>query len=460
VTKNRALKSRIINRLVESNLIRPNDKIIVALSGGLDSMFLLYMLIELQKIWDIELVIGHVNHNIRPNSIHDEKFVAKQGKKLNIPVIVKQLNFDDKKLCESTEEWARNNRYAQLELIRKKNNFDKIATGHHSNDQIETVLQRISEKSGIGGLRGIHKQHGSIIRPILTIAKADIEKVVNDLQIKYVEDETNKNLLVPRNYFRHQIIPQWESLYPNLGKSIQSICESAVKNQSVIDYFIEKLENKIVTEDKDTSSNNVIKRINLSSFEKLPGTIKVLLVRQILGKYPWRKYQWNEIDKILKSAKVGKVYSFDDFEILKDRQDWIIRYKFKVNLKPINVRLNNAVHCGIYVVRVRKVKKSLFIDDPNIEIISGDKIVNNKLVLRSWQNGDMFKPLGMHGKKKISDFLTDEKINKFDKENQLVLTANDEIIWLCGRRISETVKITKDTKHYLELSMNTNVGEI
>jgi tRNA(Ile)-lysidine synthase len=389
VTKNRALKSRIINHLVESNLIKQNDKIVVAVSGGMDSMFLLYMLIELRKIWDIELVIGHVNHNIRLNSIHDEKFVVKRGRKFKIPVIVKQLNYDDKKSSESTEAWARNNRYAQLELIRKENNYDKVATGHHSNDQIETILQRISEKSGIGGLKGIHKQRGTIIRPILTISKADIERVVNDLQIKYVDDETNKNLVIPRNYFRHQIIPQWESLYPNLGKSIQSICESAVENQSVIDYFIEKL---------------------------------------------------------------------DDFEILKDRQDWIIRYKFKVNLQPINVRLNDAVHCGVYVFKVRKVKKYLFTDNPNIEIINGDEIVNNKLVLRPWQNGDTFKPLGMQGKKKISDFLTDEKINQFEKENQLVLTANDEIIWLCGRRISDTVKITKDTKHFLELSMNANVG--
>jgi tRNA(Ile)-lysidine synthase len=416
------------------------------------------MLIELRKIWDIELIIGHVNHNIRPNSIHDEKFVVEQGSKLKIPVIVKQLNYDHKKSSESTEAWARNNRYTQLELIRKENNYDKIATGHHSNDQIETILQRISEKSGIGGLKGIHKQRGRVIRPILTIAKADIEKVVNDLQIKYVDDETNKNLGIPRNYFRHKIILPWKSLYPNLGKSIQSICESAVENQSVIDYFIEKLENKIVTEDKDALSNKVIKRINLSSFEKLPVTVKVLLIRHILGKYPWRKYQWNEIDKIIKSAKVGKVYNFDDFEILKDRQDWIIRYKFDVNLKPINVRLNDAVRCGMHVIKVRKVKKCLLTDDPNIEIINGDEIATNKLVLRSWQNGDAFKPLGMQGKKKISDFLTDEKINQFDKENQLVLTANDEIIWLCGRRISDTVKITKDTKHYLELSMNTKVG--
>ncbi len=458
MTQDRELKSRIINHLVRSNLIKPNDKIVVAVSGGMDSMFLLYMLVELQKIWDIELTIGHINHNIRSNSIVDEKFVIGCGEKLKIPVLVKQLDYNEKKTGESSEAWARNNRYTQLELIRKELNYDKIATGHHSNDQIETILQRISEKSGIGGFKGIHKQHSKIIRPILTISKADIEKIVNDLQIKFVEDETNKNLDIPRNYFRHQVIPQWESYYPNLGNSIQSICESAVENQSVIDYFMEDLESKIVTDDKDISSNKLIRRIKLSSFEKLPEPVKILLIRHILGKYPWRKYQWNEIAQILRSAKVGKVYSFDDFEILKDRQDWLIHHKLKVNLKPINIQLNAVARCGELVFKIRKVYSYSISDIPNVEIIDGGSVINKKLMLRLWRAGDVFQPLGMLGKKKLSDFLTDEKVNQFDKENQLVLTADDEIIWLCGRRISETVKINRDTKDYLELSIMTKVG--
>jgi tRNA(Ile)-lysidine synthase len=427
-------------------------------SGGMDSMFLLFILIELQKIWDIELVVGHVNHNIRSNSYVDANFVIDQGKKLEIPVIVKQLNYDDKKSGESTEAWARENRYAQLDLIRKELNYNKIATGHHSNDQIETILQRISEKSGIGGLRGIHKQYHSIIRPILLISKSEIEKIVNDLQIKYMEDETNSNLEIPRNYFRHQIIPKWEMLNPNLGESIQSICESATENQSVIDYFMEELENKIVTEEKDLSSNKLIKRINLNSFEKLQEPVKILLIRHMLGKYPWRKYHWNEIAQIIKSAKVGKIYSFDDFEILKDRQDWIIRHKFNVSLNPIIVQFNTAVQCGEFVFNIRDVKKYTITDSKNVEIIDRNSIINKRLMLRTWRDGDIFQPLGMKGKKKISDFLTDSKVSQFAKENQLVLTADGKIIWLCGRRLSETVKINRDTKDYLELSIKTNVG--
>ena len=399
MTKGREYKSRFINHLVQSNLIELIDKIVVAVSGGMDSMFLLHMLIEIQKELEIELVIGHVNHNIRPNSINDEKFVIAQGKKLNIPVIVKQLNFHEKKPSESTEAWARDNRYMELELIRKDINFDKIATGHHSNDQIETVCQRISEKSGIGGLRGIHSQRGKVIRPILTIPKSDINKSVSDLQIDYIEDETNKKLENKRNYFRHKIIPQWEAVYPDLGESIQSICDSADNNQKIINYFIEVLMNEIVTDNEDSSSDMIIKRINLSEFEDLSDSVKILLIKYILGKKPWRRNQWNEIEKIIKSAKVGKVYNFGDFELLKDRQEWIIRHKLKVNLKPINVRLNESVKLGDIVFLIREVKNRSITENQNYEIINGDRIINRELVLRLWLDGDSFQPLGMIGKK-------------------------------------------------------------
>ncbi len=456
--KNRVSTSGIVNYLIDSNLIKPNDKIIVAVSGGMDSMFLLYMLIELWKSLNLKLTISHINHNIRNNSNRDEQFVVEQGHTLGIPVVVKHLDYSRKKLGNSTEAWARKNRYYELESIRKELNYDKIATGHHSNDQIETILQRISEKSGIGGLRGIHKEYDRIIRPILTILKIEIEKVVSDLNIPYVEDETNNNLGNPRNYFRHKIIPQWESFYPDLGKSIQEICESAKVNQSIMEYFIQKLVDEMVREENDSNTNNRIKKINLNSFQKLPDKVKISFFAYILDSSLWRKHKWNEIENIIKSAKIGKIYNWDEFEILKDRQDWIIRHKFSVNLEPIFIQLDVPVTHGKIIFLAKRVSKYSDNDNSMVEIIDADLIVNKNLVLRTWEEGDVFQPLGMNGNKKLSDFLTDEKVNRFNKLEQLVLTANDEIIWVCGYRISETVKINKDTKHYLELSIKRNVG--
>lgn len=455
---NRVSISRIVNYLYKSDLINPNEKIVVSVSGGMDSMFLLYILIELQKSLNLKLTIGHINHNIRTNSKRDEQFVVEQGHTLGIPVVAKHLDYSKKTPGESTEAWARENRYYELESIRKELNYDKIATGHHSNDQIETILQRISEKSGIGGLRGIYKQYNRIIRPILTISKVEIEKVVSDLSIQYVEDETNNNLGNPRNYFRHKIIPQWESFYPDLGKSIQEICESSNINQSIMEYFFQKLAMEIVTEENYSYTNNRIKKINLSNFTKLPDEVKIQFFAYILGSSLWRKHQWNEIENIIKSAKTGKIYNLDKFEILKDRQDWIIRHKFKVNLEPVMIQFDTPVNFGRIEFIAKKVSNYFTKDDPMVEIIDADSIVNKNLVLRTWSDGDIFQPLGMNGSKKISDFLTDEKVDQFNKLEQLVLTADDEIIWVCGQRISETVKINKGTKHYLELSIKRNVG--
>ena len=456
--KNRALTTGVVNYLIESNLVKLNDKIVVAVSGGMDSMFLLYMLIELQKSLNLKLIIGHVNHNIRNNAKRDEQFVVEQGYTLGVPVLAKQLDYSSKKLGTSTEAWARENRYYELESIRKELNYNKIATGHHSNDQIETILQRITEKSGIGGLRGIHKHYNGIIRPILSISKAEIEKVVIDLNIPYVEDETNNNLENPRNYFRHKIIPQWESFYPDLGKSIQEICESANVNQFIMEFFFQNLVDEMVTEENDSHTNNRIKKININSFQKLPYKVKISFFAYTLGSSLWRKHQWNEIENIIKSAKTGKIYSWDEFEILKDRQDWIIRHKLKVNLEPIFIQLDVPVNYGTIKFVAKEVSQYSNNDNPMVEIIDADSIVNKNLVLRTWSDGDVFQPLGMNGSKKISDFLTDKKVNRFNKLEQLVLTANDEIIWVCGHRISETVKINKHTKHYLELSIKRNVG--
>ncbi len=457
MTKNRESKSRYIDLLIESKLISSNDKLIVAVSGGMDSMFLLNILIELQKKLKVELVIGHVNHKIRPSSKNDEYFVIEQGKLFGVPVIVKQLNYSEKKSGESTEAWARDSRYSQLEIIRKNLDFDKIVTGHHANDQIETILQRISEKAGIGGFRGIHSRYGRVIRPMLKVSKTEIVNFVKESNIKYIDDETNRDLGITRNYFRHKIIPRWESRYPDLGESIQAICDNATTNKAVINYFLEQLTIEIITEGIDDKKNQVY-NIKCSELDKLPKAIKILLFRHILGRSPWRKYKWNDIENIIESAKPGKIYSFDKYEILKDRQDWIIRNKLNVAFDPIIIDFNKTVLVDNYLMQVRRVNNFSFEDNSNTEFIAEDVIANKKLILRLWQDGDTFLPLGMQGRKSISNFLIDEKVNQFDKDNQLVLTADDEIIWICGRRISDLVKITKDTKQYLELSIRTNVG--
>jgi len=447
------LKFRFISYINNNELILPKEKVLIAVSGGMDSMFLLYTLIEMKDELNIDIAIGHINHNIRSNSDIDEIFVIEQGKELGIPVYIKHLDFSAKGDSENTEAWARNNRYEQLELIREDIGFDKIATGHHSNDQVETILQRISEKSGINGLRGIHKQVRNVIRPLLSISKKEIEQAVNELNIKFIEDETNQDIQLKRNYFRHQVIPKWEELVPNLGESFQSIRESVEKNNSILNYFFKELGNRIVKID-DSS----IFKIDSKQFEKLPLYVKISFFGYLLNGSSWRRHKWNELERIIINAKIGMIYNIGNSEIFKDRNEWVIRPKFKLTQKLKKIDIDESVNYNDFIVSIKSVDKVSIDDNPNREFIDRYKIKSKNLIVRKWRDGDAFQPIGMDGSKKVSDYLIDKKLTRIQKERQLVLIADDEIIWLCGQRLSETVKIDDKTQQYLELSILQDVG--
>lgn len=449
----REFKSRIISYINESKLVQPKDKILVAVSGGMDSMFLLQFLIDLKNELNIQIAVGHINHHIRNNSNDDENFVKQKCTEINVPFYSKDLNYSAKGVGENIEAWAREGRYKNLEKIRKKIKFDKIVTAHHSNDQIETILQRISEKSGISGLKGIHLQKGNVIRPLLSISKKEIESAVKELNIDFIEDETNKDTRLKRNYFRHNVIPQWENLYPNLGDAVQSISDSVKDNDTILKYFFKDLANQIVSKvDVDTRT------IDRKQFDKLPTEVKSSFLSYLLDNKSWRRHQWNEANRIILNAKIGKIYKIEEFEILKDRNEWIIRYKLKINFKPVNIEINESINCENVSISIKNVNNLSLNNNRNIELIDKGKIKNKLLLVRKWQDGDAFQPIGLKGSKKVSDYLTDEKLNRFRKESVLVLTADDEIIWICGYRLSEKVKIDNSTKQYLELSINMNVG--
>jgi tRNA(Ile)-lysidine synthase len=446
------LNSRIISYINKYGLFGNNDKVLIAVSGGMDSMFLLQSMIEIKSVLNIDLAIGHINHNIRDNSDRDEKFVFEQGNELGIPVHIKKLKFSNKLNTENTESWARENRYEKLEVIRDEIGFDMIATGHHKNDQIETILQRISEKSGMSGLMGIHKQIGNVIRPLLSISKKEIERVVKENNINYIEDETNQDIKLKRNYFRHQVIPRWEELIPNLGESFQSISESAEKTESILNYFYSELKKQIVNIDES------IFKIDSIQFEELPINVKISFFGYLLNRKSWRRHHWNELNKIISNAKLGKIYQIENNEIIKDRNEWVIRHKLKDIQKPIEINIDDSIEYGDIIISIKSVDKAVIDENPNREFVDKNKIENKKLVIRKWRKGDGFLPIGMIGTKKVSDYLTDQKVSVLDKEKQLVITADDELIWLCGYRLSDSVKIDKNTKQYLELSILSNVG--
>ena len=194
-----------------------NNKIIVSVSGGVDSIVLLTLLVEVN---DFQLIVAHINHNLRDDSESDEKFVKDLSKKLNLPFYCRSLKPDSRDKKYSLEEWARLERYAFLEDTFNKEKGDWIMTAHHANDQSETILMNLTRKSGIAGLRGIARQKNKILRPMIDISKRDIRDFSDRIELSFKEDKSNLNKAIPRNFLRHEILKPWENRFPEVIASI------------------------------------------------------------------------------------------------------------------------------------------------------------------------------------------------------------------------------------------------
>ena len=192
--------------LSKGNHIRVGQQIIIAVSGGKDSMTLLYSIYRIADRLNVKINVVHVNHHLRHNSNNDQILVDKFCTQLKINFILDHLDPATKLKGESPESWARNHRYAILERIRKEIDADWVFTAHHGNDQIETILFHLSQGTGISGLRGIHDNQGHILRPMLCFSRSDIDQYAAEMNIPWVDDSSNLDESIPRNNLRHNVI--------------------------------------------------------------------------------------------------------------------------------------------------------------------------------------------------------------------------------------------------------------
>ncbi|NOZ03317.1 MAG: tRNA lysidine(34) synthetase TilS [FCB group bacterium] len=450
------LKKQFIAHPAVSRLLQPGRHVLVAVSGGRDSLCLLHLLAGLKEEWQLRLTAAHVNHGLRTNADNDQYFVAEICKEWNIPFVVRKLNPRTKSPGESIEAWARKERYLALEEMRQETGADLIATAHHGNDQVETILLRLGAGAGIKGLRGIHPKRGRIIRPLLPFPGSVIETYVKAHEIPYREDETNKDIHYPRNYLRHRVIPEWEKLNPGLVAAFHQVCENIRETEPILEYAVEHALRTVVTRESDGRFLLAVREL-----AKLPVLLQVMIISRLLGGDALsRRHLITQLKTFLKSAKVGSWLPFPaGWLLLKDRENWILNQPGSCVKKEIPVVFGKSIDCGDFVFNWNDVDSVKDLGtNPWKEIIDGQVIKDEKLILRNWCAGDYFQPLGMQGHKKISDFLTDIKMDRFNKQRQLVLASKNEIIWLCGQRISERVKVTPQTRRFEELSIVPKVG--
>ena len=428
-------------------------RLLLAFSGGSDSILLLYLLLRYFKGNNRVINIAHINHNLRNDSSKDEAFVTKVGLELGINTYIRQLNPKLKSNKESIESWARKERYKFLSEILIQSNSNVILTGHHKNDQVETILKNISEKTGLFGLGGMKSVNKNLIRPLLPFTKLELMIIIDKYKIPYVDDSSNYELRYKRNFIRKKVLDTW---ILNDNKVVDSIAESGAyfsKYQQSLIYFINEFIQNNVSE---LQNGQVL--INKKNIEKLPSLAKVMVVQVLtnsLGQF--RKYDFLDIKKFLKKNITGSIYnSRFKWSLLIDRKNYYLSEKsITKKSKMIDVSLGKTAEFLEYDYICKEINSDVEISenpDPDVEYIDYCKIKNKKLQLRVWKEGDTFRPLGMSGKQKISDFLINKKLNRFEKFNQPVLCADDQIIWLCGHRIDDRYKVSDQTIKYIRLN--------
>lgn len=450
------IESKVLSFIKKFNLIAASDKILVALSGGSDSVFLLQLLNNYKKYFKIDLAAMHINHQLRGKEAkRDEEFCKNFCHQLKVDFYSTSADVKSfaKKNKISIEEAGRKIRYASFKKFSAGNEISKIATAHNLNDNTETIFLNLIKGSGIKGLSGIPIKRENIIRPILCVSKDEIMSYLKLKKIKFIEDSSNKELVYQRNYLRKKIIPLIKkNLNPNLDNTFFN---NALIHNDFLSSF-EKLKQKLANDLIKIKENEVhldfAKMIKLKFDNYFFGEV----LKNVIEDFFNVNLSFRNISKILdvKNYIAGKTINISKNLFALKERDFILIAK-----KEKKITVDETLEAGVNLklrdknFSINRVKKQdiLFSSNKFIEYVSGENL-SSKFILRNWKDGDRFFPLGMSNSKLVSDFLTDNKISNKLRNEQLVLLNNDSIIWLVGHRIDNRFKIKNNSKIFYKLS--------
>ena len=451
----KTIEQNVFHFIENNKLLTGAKKVLIALSGGSDSVFAVYFLNQFKKKYNVIISAAHVNHNLRGNeSKRDEEFCKDLCENLNIDFYSISVNVKTfaQKNKMSIEEAARFLRYEELNRFAKKFGADKIITAHNLDDNTETVLLNLFNGTGLKGIAGIPLKRDNIIRPFLCLSKSEIIQYLKNNNVEFVTDSSNKNFEFTRNYIRHQIVPNLkENINPALDKALLK-SGAVIRNQlELINFFTEQASSKILR----VEENEFI--VSLSELNNYPVELWGEIFKLIFSIYLKADYNFTQFEKVRKivQSQVGtKIELGRKIIAHRERAKIVFVKRISENFSKTEIRINQkkkVFNSFFSIDQVSEIPKK-FLRDSNVEYISGDNI-KDKLIIRTWKIGDKIQLLGMKGTKKISDVLTDLKIPSYKRKNQLVLVYKKDIVWIVGKRISEKYKITDQTKIKLKLCL-------
>ena len=444
------------------NLLAEGEKVILALSGGIDSMVLADLLLKSK----VDFVAAHCNFHLRgEESDGDEKFVREYAEKNGIQCFVK--HFETEKIAKeqglSIEMAARDLRYAWFEELRQQLGFGKIAVAHHADDQAETFFINLLRGAGLNGLKGMRPQNGAIIRPLLWASRDEIRQYAVDNQILWRDDNTNAENIYLRNKIRNYLMPVFDELQPEARQGLyKSLEHLASENEMYRELLKEKL--SLIVESGEGScviarrNDEAIQkessksfRVSLDCFAALAKTQSEQLLFEWLRNYDFNTDQVHFIFDAMETS-VGNKYFSPTHQLVIGRDALHLSEIKKVADEEFQIEMGEECIEKPLRLRFSRIEKSEgFVIDksPNVAQLDFDKLTF-PLTLRHWRHGDRFHPLGMKGSKLLSDFFVDQKFSEQQKSSVWLLTSADgDIVWVVGWRIDDWFKVTSQTKSIL-----------
>ncbi|MBL7931947.1 MAG: tRNA lysidine(34) synthetase TilS [Bacteroidia bacterium] len=425
----------------KSGLFKKEDKLLLAVSGGLDSTVLCHLL----KLGGYQVVLAHCNFKLRgKDSEADEKFCKAIGKKLSFKTEVK--HFDVKSYCKkhkvSVQVAARNLRYEWFAHLLKKEKLDYILTAHQANDSIETILLNLMRGTGINGIKGIQAKNGKIVRPLLPFTRREITEFAAKNKITFREDKSNSSDTYDRNFIRLHIIPRLKELNPKLENTFMDNAAHFAEEAGIVNDYLESRAAELLIQTHDSVF------INKKKLKNEP--YQSSLINFMISGYGFNTTQQKNILQNLNNNSIsGKLFHSETHRLTIDRNDLVIKLNSEDHTKAVKI---NSLEDLKRIKTLRFSEESKFSVPAHNELLLDPSTLIFPLDFRPKKTGDKFKPFGMKGFKLVSDFLKDQKLNAFQKENcRLLVNGNGDIIWIAGYRSDERYKVDKSASSFLKL---------
>ena len=423
--------------------VTSRDSFLVAVSGGVDSV----SLVHLMHREGLNMAIAHANFGLRGNeSDEDESFVRQLASRLGIEIFVR--NFETRSYAEekgiSTQMAARELRYDWLASLMTTHGYNHLVTAHHLDDEFETVLFNLVKGTGVAGLRGMLPFQNGIFRPLIYTTREEIEAWARQETISWREDSSNAEVVYTRNFIRHRVVPLLRQINPSLADTFRS---TLLRLQAA---------DRLIENEAESRSLRYIRKEGSDIYihkDAFKGN-NIAVAERLLGSYGMSFQQISDLLRHIHQDGSTCLYLTEGYRINLDREEVIISVS-EPEVPPMNLSMEPGRfrHSSWTIVTSVEPGIEPLNTEPYSVSLDYDRL-KEPLIIRKWEEGDRFIPLGMTGKKKISDFMIDEKIPLNLKGRVYVLESGGEIAWVIGHRISQTFRVTRSTVRRFNITIS------